>query len=83
MLGIVFIKKNQLDKRIVVLMMSLVGLTIFEMLFEARARYLYIYAPIFITLSIIGLKNIKFQIQNIITKNINTKELYCTKRGLL
>ena len=71
MLGIVFIKKNKLDKRIVVLMMSLVGLTIFEMIFEARARYLYIYAPIFIILSIIGLKNIKFQIQNIITKNID------------
>lgn len=58
MLGIVFIKKNELDKRIIVLMMSLVGLTIFEMIFEARARYLYIYAPIFITLSIVGLKNI-------------------------
>lgn len=58
MLGIVFIKKNELDKRIVVLMMSLVGLTIFEMIFEARARYLYIYSPIFIVLSTLGLKNI-------------------------
>lgn len=68
MLGLVFIKKNKLDKKVVILMMSLIGLTIFEMIFEARARYLYIYAPIFIVLSIVGLKNIKFQIQNIIIK---------------
>lgn len=68
MLGIVFIKKNELDKRIVVLMMSLVGLTIFEMIFEARARYLYIYAPIFITLSILGLKKTKDRVTRTIKK---------------
>ena len=58
MLGVVWIKKQQLDKRIVVLMLTIIGLTVFELLFEARARYLYIYAPIYISLSIIGLQHI-------------------------
>ena len=35
--------------------LTLIGLTLFLLLFEARARYLYIYAPYFIILSIISI----------------------------
>lgn len=38
-----------------ILMLGIVGLTLFELLFEARARYLFIYAPIYIILCIYGL----------------------------
>lgn len=62
MLGLVFIKQRCMNNKIAVLMLSIIGLTMFELLFESRARYLYIYAPIYITLSMVGLKNVIFQI---------------------
>ena len=42
-----------------VVMLSVIGLTIFEMLFEARARYLFCYAPLFILLAVSGLNAIR------------------------
>ena len=39
-----------------VLILALEGLTIFELLFEARARYLYTYVPLFIILAMMGLE---------------------------
>ena len=44
--------KNQKEKS--VLMLSVIGLTIFELLFEARSRYLYAYVPLYILLAIYG-----------------------------
>lgn len=41
-----------------VLKLSVIGLTMFELLFEARARYLLTYAPVFIILSCIGFSQI-------------------------
>ena len=38
-----------------IIMLSLTGLTLFELLFEARARYLYIYTPFFILMAAYGL----------------------------
>lgn len=38
-----------------VLKLSLLGLFLFEMLFEARARYLFTYTPVFILMAILGL----------------------------
>lgn len=38
-----------------VLMLSIIGLTCFEILFEARARYFFTYAPIYILLAIQGI----------------------------
>ena len=46
------------SKEITAIMISLIILTIFQSLFEARARYLYIYSPMFIILAIQGCKNI-------------------------
>ena len=39
----------------VVLMVSIIGLTLFEILFEARARYLYTYVPLFILIALKGM----------------------------
>ena len=41
-----------------VVQLSLVGLFLFEMLFEARSRYLFIYVPYFIILAVIGVDKI-------------------------
>jgi hypothetical protein len=38
-----------------VIMLAIIGLTIFELLFEARARYLYTYVPLYIVLAIYGI----------------------------
>lgn len=38
--------------------LSLIGLTIFELLFESRARYLYIYSPLYIFMAVYGLQNL-------------------------
>ena len=49
-------KENR--QEIIVLMLSIVGLTLFEVLFEARARYLYTYAPVFCILAAIGIERL-------------------------
>jgi hypothetical protein len=36
------------------LMLSIVGITLFELIFEARARYLFIYVPFYIILAVRG-----------------------------
>lgn len=46
------------NNSICVIMLSILGLTLFELLFEARARYLFTYAPLYIILAIYGFKNI-------------------------
>jgi len=44
------------DARMSVIMLSLIGLTIFETVFEARARYLFCFAPLFIILAASGMR---------------------------
>lgn len=41
-----------------ILTLSIVGLTLFQLLFEVRARYLFINVPIFCILAILGLNNV-------------------------
>lgn len=43
------------DNGIDVMILSVIGLTLFELIFEAHAKYLYTYAPFFVMLSVIGL----------------------------
>ena len=38
------------------MMLSLIGITLFETIFEARARYLFIYAPVYLTVGMMGLR---------------------------
>ena len=54
-----------------VIMLGIIGLTIFELLFEARARYLYTFIPLYIILAILG---IDFLSQEKITKIKRKKE---------
>lgn len=68
LLGIAFLKKNRINHTVAVLLLAILGLTAFEMIFEARARYLYCYAPVFICLSTIGLRNILFKFSNYIDR---------------
>ena len=49
-------KENR--QEVIVLMLSIVGLTLFEVLFEARARYLYTYAPLFCILDASGIEKL-------------------------
>lgn len=44
------------DERVAVLMLTLLALTLFETLFEARARYLFSFAPLFIALAACGIQ---------------------------
>lgn len=46
------------DRRdlLLTLMLALLGLTLFETLFEARARYLYAYAPLFVLAGVCGVR---------------------------
>ena len=44
------------DKRITVVMITIIGLTLFELIFEARARYLFAYVPLYIILAVCGIK---------------------------
>ena len=65
MLGSIFIHKHSIDNKIAVLMLTVMGLTVFVLLFEARARYLYIYSPIYIVLCTLGLKNMVIKIKTL------------------
>ena len=60
MVGAFFEKRNR--DLIVVAMLAIIGLTIFEQIFEARSRYLYIYVPIYILLAINGMSVLKVEI---------------------
>ena len=51
----IFIKRKNMDNSVRVILLSLIGLFIFESIFEARARYLYTYVPVFIVSGMIGL----------------------------
>ena len=41
-----------------VIILSIIGLTMFILVFEARARYLYIYLPYYIILAVLGINNL-------------------------
>ena len=55
---IVAIFKKQNDYKSI-LILAILGLAIFELLFEARARYLYTYLPIFCLVASFGIKDIR------------------------
>ena len=55
-LGIFSYRRNG-SAEIGVLQLAILGLTLFQLLFEARARYLFGYAPVYVMLAGIGLRN--------------------------
>ena len=54
-------KKN--NREILVIQLSLIGLVLFEILFEARSRYLFIYVPYFIILAIFAINKIMLNLR--------------------
>lgn len=62
------------NSSIMVMTMSILGLTLFELLFEARARYLFCYAPVFAVLSGWGARNLWCLIQKHLPKTENSNE---------
>ena len=56
---------KKFDCNTTVAYLTLIGLTIFTLLFEARARYLYLYAPYYIILAVIGIETIYKKYQTI------------------
>lgn len=63
--GCIFIvtKKRPLPEE-TVLELSLIGIFIFVMIFEARARYVFCFAPMFIVCAIIGYHNLSLHFRN-------------------
>ena len=49
---------KRVDKETAILMLAIIILTVFESLFEARSRYLFIYLPVYIILAVRGCQNI-------------------------
>ena len=47
--------RKTLDDGICVLMLSVIGITLFTLIFECRARYLYLYSPFYVLLGISGI----------------------------
>jgi len=59
--------------KISIVILGIIGLFIFEILFEARSRYIFMYVPLYIFLGVIGLKNVlRFFVVKI--KGIKNKE---------
>ena len=56
--GCIFIRRSN-SKSQLVICLSLIGIFLFVMLFEARARYLFSYAPIFVVCATIGFSELK------------------------
>lgn len=57
--GCFFIAKKHPSREESILELSLIGLFLFVMVFEARARYLFCFAPIFVVCATLGYQNLK------------------------
>ena len=61
--------KRRKSRTLLTAELSVIGLTAFELLFEARARYLYLYTPIFIFTAVYGWKYFFAFLQNQFSHN--------------
>lgn len=59
-----FIAKKKNNKNELVIMLAIIGITLFLTIFEPRTRYLYCYSPIFIVCFVLGFSNLKNTIKN-------------------
>ncbi len=57
--GAVLFRENRSSRKIYMILLTLLGLAVFLMLFERRARYIILYVPYYILLSGIGLQQLK------------------------
>lgn len=73
--GAALLYKNAMRyKEVSVIMLSVIGITLFEALFEVRARYLFIYVPFFCILAVMGIDAIWNKI-NILADKIRENQL--------
>jgi len=55
--GALSVRRADADRfGIAVIFLSIIGLTMFELLFEARSRYLYSYVPIYLAAAVLGIR---------------------------
>lgn len=73
--GIIYNIFNKDDSINKVLIMSVIGIAIFLLIWEARSRYLYNFLPILCLLAVIGIKNIQQIKYKDIWKKIKRKEV--------
>ena len=52
---------KKFDRNLAVAFLSLIGLTLFLLLFEARARYLYLYSSFYILIAVLGIEVILYK----------------------
>lgn len=69
-LGMIGYRKKA-DPVLALVLLAVIGLTLFELLFEARARYLYIYVPFYIITGVLGGEEIVKVLQKRAGKNIS------------
>lgn len=46
------------SRKIAIIILALSGLFLFETIFEARSRYIFVYVPLYIFIGVIGIKNV-------------------------
>ena len=46
------------SRKIAITILALIGLFLFETIFEARSRYIFVYVPLYIFIGVIGIKNV-------------------------
>ena len=51
-------KKSDGEFLLMPMLLSIIGLTLFNLIFEARARYLFCYSPIYVILMVWGIRNV-------------------------
>lgn len=61
-------KADQKNKYVSVIMLSLIGITVFEALFEVRARYLFIYVPFYCMVAAMGADAVWKKVNTVINK---------------
>lgn len=54
-----YIRNRSKNYGVMVMELSIIGITLFELLFEARARYIYLYVPIFAIFVLMGMRKDK------------------------
>jgi hypothetical protein len=65
-------KKDEISSDLLyIVLLSIIGSGLFQLLFEARSRYLYIYAPYFIILAMTGLEGAYHTINKFYNRRIN------------
>ena len=46
------------SRKIAIIILALIGLFLFETIFDARSRYIFVYVPLYIFIGVIGIKNV-------------------------